>query len=95
MTLWLLATALAGALILAAGVALRRAPARFEAGLRAADDPVADHPGSKLYRQRFTAWLFGLGEADAPGLGRTVLTLAMVAALGAAAVYSLLPGVFE
>ncbi len=90
---WLLG--LAGAGVFGAGLWLRRAQARFAAGLRAAGDPLVDHPGSKLFRQRFTAWLFGLGEADPPGLGKSLLTLLMLAALGAAAAYSLLPGVFE
>ena len=92
---WLLVFCLGGALVLGAGLLLRRAQARFAAGLREAGDPLAEHPGSKLYRQRFTAWLFGLGESEGAGPARSAVTLLMLAALGAAAAYSLLPGLFE
>lgn len=84
-----------GLAILVLGIWLRRAQARFVAGLRAERDPLAEHPGTKQFRQRFQAWLFGLGtEAGGPAPGRSLLTLLMVVLIGAAAAVSLLPGVF-
>ncbi len=99
---WLLLFA-AGAAVFGVGLWLKRMQGRFVAGLRAAGDPLADHIGTKTFRQRFQAWLFGLGteaEGPAPGraaltaAGRAALTLAMVALLGLAAAWSLLPGLF-
>lgn len=89
---WMLA---GGVLVLAAGILLRRAQARFVAGLRAAGDPLAAHPGSKPFRQKFAAWLFGIGKAPGgPALGRTLVTLVMAVLVGLAALWSLLPGLF-
>lgn len=91
--MWLLLAG--GVLVLGVGVWLRRCQARFVAELRAAGDPLAEHPATKTFRQRFQAWLFGLGEnAGGPAPGRSLLTLAMLLLLGAIAVYSLLPGLF-
>ncbi|GMG81187.1 hypothetical protein LNKW23_03990 [Paralimibaculum aggregatum] len=91
--LWL---GLAGLAVLVLGLWLKRAQARFVAGLRAAGDPLAEHPGTKPFRQRFQAWLFGLGsEAGGPAPARGALTLAMAAILMAAAAYSLLPELFR
>ena|SRR6056297_1864554 len=94
-TLWL-ALAGGGAAVLVTGVWLKRAQARFVAGLRSAGDPLADHPGTKTFRQRFQAWLFGLGDqAGGPAPGRTALTLLMVIALGALVAWSLIPGPWQ
>ena len=81
----------AGLLVLGIGIWLRRQQARFIAGLRAAGDPLADAPGSKTFRQRFQARLFGMeGARPLGGVARTLLTLLMLVALGAIVVYSLL-----
>ena len=84
---------LAGGLaIFALGIWLRRQQARFVAGLRAAGDPLADAPGSKSFRQRFQAWLFGMDGGGGPAPARSLLTLVMVAGIGALAAWSLWPG---
>jgi hypothetical protein len=83
-----------GLIVLGLGIWLRRMQARFVAGLRADGDPLAAHPGSKAFRQRFTAWLFGLGGVQGPAPGRSLLTLLMVIVILAAAAWSLLPWVF-
>ncbi len=86
---------LAGVAVLALAAWLKRAQARFVARLRAEGDPLADHPGTKPFRQRFQSWLFGLGEeAGGPAPGRGLLTLFMVALVGLAAAWSLWPVVF-
>jgi hypothetical protein len=81
----------AGLLVLAIGIWLRRQQARFIAGLRAAGDPLADAPGSKTFRQRFQAWLFGLDGAG-PAPARSLLTVLMVLLLAGLAAWSLVPG---
>ena len=86
--------AVGGAAVLALGIWLRRQQARFEAGLRAAGDPLADAPRDKTYRQRFQAWLFGLGEGGGPAPARGVLTLLLALAVFAIAAYSLFPWIF-
>jgi len=87
---------LAGGLaVLALGIWLRRQQARFVAGLRAAGDPLADAPGSKSFRQRFQAWLFGMDGGGGPAPARSLLSLVMVVLLGTLAAWSLLPGAFE
>ena len=84
-----------GLVLLALALWLKRQQARFTAGLRAAGDPLADAPGSKRFRQRFQAWLFGLDGAGGPAPARGLLTVAMVVVLGALAAWSLLPGPVE
>jgi len=88
---WLL---IGGALVLAVGIWLRRQQARFVAGLRQAGDPLAEAPGSKRFRQRLQAWLFGM-EGDGPAPARGLVTLVMVVLIGALALWSLVPGVFR
>ncbi|MEO1599388.1 MAG: hypothetical protein AAFU49_02770 [Pseudomonadota bacterium] len=79
-----------GGVVLLGTIWLRRAQMRFEAGLRAEGDPLAEHRGTKDYRQRFTAWLFGMGNPESGSL-RTVITAIWLVALGVAAAWSLLP----
>jgi len=81
-----------GALLVIGGVAwLRQQQRRFIEELRRAGDPLADAPGSKTFRQRFQARLFGMeGARPLGGVARTLLTLLMLVALGAIVVYSLL-----
>lgn len=87
---------LGGLAVLGVGLWLRRAQARFVAGLRAEGDPLADHPGSKAFRQRFTLWLLNLvGERRPPSQAvRVLVTALMLLLVGAAAVWSLMPMVF-
>ncbi|MGF1445106.1 MAG: hypothetical protein ACFBRM_02775 [Pikeienuella sp.] len=93
---WLWLAGGAGAAVLAVAIWLKRAQARFVAGLRAAGDPLADHPGTKTFRQRFQAWLFGLGaQSGGPAPGRTLVTAAMVVLIGLAVAWSLIPELFE
>lgn len=87
--MWLAA---GGLLVLVFGIWIKRLQTRFVAGLRADGDPLADHPGTKTFRQRFQAWLFGMGEADdGPAPLRVLVTVAMVLLLGAIAADALLP----
>jgi len=84
-----------GLTVLLLGLWLRRLQARFVAGLREAGDPLADHVGSKTFRQRFQAWLFGLGaEKEGPAPLRALVTLVMAVLLAALAAWSLLPEIF-
>jgi len=95
-------------LALVAGIVLwlRAAQARFVAKLRAAGDPLAEETGTKRFRQRFQAHLFGLdaggdGSGDRRGKERVrkaaqgALTVVMLLLLGAIAVYSLVPELIE
>ncbi|MEM9145352.1 MAG: hypothetical protein AAGC57_04075 [Pseudomonadota bacterium] len=92
MSTYQLLLGLGGLAVLVGAIWLRRAQMRFEAGLRAEGDPLADHRGTKDYRQRFTAWLFGIGEREGAGRwARTALTLVWMVALIAAAAWSLIP----
>jgi hypothetical protein len=86
---------LGGLSVLVLAIWIKRLQARFIAGLRAAGDPMADYPGTKPFRQKFQAWLFGLGQSDRGGspVGRILLTAAMVLVLGAIAAWSLMPGI--
>ena len=84
--LWMIVGA---ALVLGAGIWLRIEQRRFIAELRAAGDPLADHPGTKPFRQRFQARLFGLDGGPGRG-GRTLVTLVMTLLLGGIIAYSLL-----
>ncbi|MEM1343033.1 MAG: hypothetical protein AAGI34_00475 [Pseudomonadota bacterium] len=86
--------ALGGVLVFSVGVWLRRQQGRFEQGLRANGDPLVEHPGTKAYRQRFQAWLFGLEGQPGPAPGRALLSLVFLGLIIAAAAWSLLPGLF-
>jgi len=79
---------LVGAFLLGLGIWLKAEQRRFIAQLRAEDDPLADAIGTKQFRQKFQAHLFGL-ETGRPG--KALLTLLLVLLLGALVVYSFLP----
>ena len=85
---------LAGIAVLAVGMWLRHLQARFHAGLVAERDPLADHPGSKLYRQRFQGWLFAIGDGSVGWSSRVLTVLAALVILGLVA-WSLLPEVLS
>ena len=91
-TAWLMLAG--GALVLGVGIWLKRQQARFVAGLRAGGDPMADGPRDKQFRQRFQAWLFGMGDEAGPAPGRSFVTLVMAVAILGLAAWSLLPGTF-
>jgi len=85
---------IAGLVLLAIGIWLKRQQARFVAGLRAKGDPLAEHQGTKAFRQKFQTWLFGL-DGKGPAPVRSLITLLMVGVLSVLVAWSLIPALFE